>query len=296
MIPQHKIDILGSQMAYLEVGEGPPVVFLHGNPTSSYLWRNIMPHVAGQARCLAPDLIGMGDSDKLTGSLYRFVDHRRYLDAWFDAMGLTESVTLVVHDWGSALGFDWAHRNSEKVKAIVYMEAITACATTDKATDGEKWFYHTMRSDEGEQMVMGDNMFIDKILLEGLGDHLSEADREVYRAPYVEGGETRRPLLTWPREIPVDGEPADVHEVVTGYQAWMETNDVPKLFINVQPGVIMWEGGERLAAARRWSHQTEVVLQGDQNPPAMSTNHYVQEVVPDEIGGAIAEWLPTLSS
>ncbi|NKB46077.1 MAG: haloalkane dehalogenase [Alphaproteobacteria bacterium] len=294
MLPNKQASVLDATMAYVEVGEGDPVVFLHGNPTSSYLWRNIIPHMSGAARCLAPDLIGMGASDKLEGSQYRFVDHAKYLDAWFDAAGVTENAVIVVHDWGSALGFHWAHRHSDRIKGIAHFESITAPAKTDDASDSAKWFYSFMRSEEGERAVIDDNMFIEKVMLESLGDRLTDADRAVYREPWLEGGENRRPLITWPREIPVDGEPKDVTEIVSSYQAWMETNDIPKLFLVGTPAAIMTPGEGRLEAARRWSNQMEVAIPGDpEAPPAV--NHYIQEVCPDIIGKAIAAWYVDLA-
>ena len=265
------------------------------NPTSSYLWRNIIPHVQGQARCLAPDLIGMGASDKLEGSQYRFVDYARYLDAWFDAADVTQNVTLVVYDWGSALGFYWAHRNPDRIKGIVHFESITAPALTAQAGDGAKKFYSFMRSDAGEKAVIEDNMFVEKIILESLGDRLTETDRTIYRWPWLAGGEARRPLITWPREIPVDGEPADVTGIVSSYQAWMETNDIPKLFLLGSPAAIMAPGEGRLEAARKWSNQTEIAIPGDKETKAPAVNHYIQEVCPDIIGKAISDWLSELS-
>lgn len=295
MLPNKRVSTLDANMAYIEVGEGDPIVFLHGNPTSSYLWRNVIPHVQHLGRCLAPDLIGMGASDKLTGSPYRFEDHARYLDAWFEAAGVTENAVVVVHDWGSALGFHWAHRHADRIKGIVHFESITAPADTALAQEGAKWFYAFMRSDEGEQAVLGDNMFIEKVLLESLGDRLTETDRMIYRWPWLAGGETRRPLITWPREIPVDGEPADVTEIVVAYQKWMETNDVPKLFMPSTPAAIMVPGEGRLEAALRWSNQTVVEIPGDPNAESPAVNHYLQEVCPDVIGKTIADWYQGLS-
>lgn len=296
MIPNKRAAVLDGHMAYVEVGKGNPIVFLHGNPTSSYLWRNIIPHLRGLGRCLAPDLIGMGASDKLTGSEYRFVDHARYLDAWFDAVGVTENAVLVVHDWGSALGFHWAHRNAERVQGIVHFESISAPASTALAKDSAKWFYDFMRSEAGERAVIGDNMFIERVLLDSLGDRLTETDRLIYRWPWLAGGEYRRPLLTWPREIPVDGEPADVTELVTAYQKWMEINDIPKLFMPSTPAAIMVPGEGRLEAALRWSKQTVVEIPGDPDAESPAVNHYLQEVCPDIIGRTIADWYGQLDA
>lgn len=294
-LTQRQTDVLDSFMAYLEIGAGDPIVFLHGNPTSSYLWRNIMPHAAGLGRCIAPDLIGMGDSGKLEGSQYRFFDHRRYLDAFLETIGVRDNVILVVHDWGSALGFDWANRNRSAVKAIAYMEAITAPAVVDPESPSAKQFYYFMRTDEAERRVIGDNMFVEDIFLKSLANKLSEADKETYRRPWLAGGESRRPLITWPREIPVNGEPKDVHDVVVSYQQWMEVNAVPKLFIRGEPAVIMVEGENRLTAARAWSNQTEVAVPGDPDTEFPAANHYIQEQCPDEIGRALAEWIDGLA-
>ncbi|MEM9181716.1 MAG: haloalkane dehalogenase [Pseudomonadota bacterium] len=289
MLPNRRIDVLDATMAYVETGAGDPMVFLHGNPTSSYLWRNIIPHLSDDCLCLAPDLIGMGASDKLTGSEYRFVDHARYLDAWFEAVLGDQPVILVVHDWGSALGFYWAHRHPERVRGIVHFESITAPASTAVAQESARWFYDFMNSEQGERAVIDDNMFIEKVLLESLGDRLSETDRTVYRWPWLAGGESRRPLITWPREIPVDGKPADTFKIVSDYQAWMEVNDIPKLFLLGSPAAIMRDGEGRLEAARRWSHQTEIAIPGDADAP-VAANHYLQELAPEAIGQAIVAW------
>lgn len=292
MLPNRRTAVLDAHMVHIEDGTGDPIVFLHGNPTSSYLWRNIIPYLSNLGRCLAPDLIGMGGSDKLSGNQYRFFDHVRYLDAWFDrVIEDSNRITLVVHDWGSALGFHWAHRHSDRVRAIVHMESITAPAETSAAQPGAKSFYAFMRSEEGEARVLQDNLFVESIMLESLGARLTETDRLIYRWPWIVPGENRRPLITWPREIPVDGEPADVYDVVVTYQDWMEKNDIPKLFVLGEPGAIMTPGEGRLEAAERWANQTIVRVPGDPEGPA-AVNHYIQEVCPAAIGRAIAEWLP----
>ena len=293
-LQQYKAEVLDSFMAYRQVGSGDPIVFLHGNPTSSYLWRNIMPHVAALGRCIAPDLIGMGDSGKLKGSQYRFFDHRRYLDALLEILDVRRNVILVVHDWGSALGFDWANRHRDAVKGIAYMEAITAPAIVDPESPTAKQFYYFMRTDEAERRVIDDNMFVEDIFLNSLANRLSEGDKAIYRQPWVAGGENRRPLITWPREIPVNGEPKDVHDVVVSYQQWMEVNSIPKLFLRGEPAVIMVEGENRLTAARAWSNQTEVEVPGDPDTEFPAANHYIQEQCPDEIGQALAQWIRAL--
>lgn len=289
-----KAKVLDSHMAYHEVGAGDPIVFLHGNPTCSYLWRNVIPHVAHLGRCIAPDLIGMGESGKLEGSLYRFFDHRRYLDALLETLGVAENVILVVHDWGSALGFDWANRHRHAVQGVAYMEAVTAPAIMDPESPAARSFYYFMRTEEAERQVIDDNMFVEQIFLRSIADKLSANDRAVYRRAWLDGGENRRPLITWPREIPVNGEPKDVHDVVVAYQEWMEHNDVPKLFIRGEPAAIMTDGDDRLAAARRWSNQIEIEVPCDPDPEFPAANHYIQEQCPDHIGRALAEWITSL--
>ena len=232
--------VLGSEMAYVEMGEGDPIVLLHGNPTSSYLWRNVLPHLQPLGRSIAPDLIGMGDSDKLPNSgpgSYRFVEHRRYLDALLEALDVRERVTLVIHDWGSALGFDWANRHREAIKGIAYMEAILVPQRWDHWDKfNMRPALQGLRSEAGEQMVLRDNFFIEKILPGAILRKLSDEEMAHYRRPFAEPGEGRRPTLTFPREIPIEGEPADVFEVVNAYDEWLKTTTLPKLFIKGEPG------------------------------------------------------------
>jgi haloalkane dehalogenase len=280
--------VLGHEMAYVEVGRGDPVVLLHGNPTSSYLWRNVLPHLEPLGRCIAPDLIGMGDSDKLPDSgpgSYRFVEQRRYLDALLEALDVRERVTLVIHDWGSALGFDWANRHREAVKGIVYMEAIVGPQGWDH-WDHMKMrpYLQALRSKAGEEMVLQDNFFIEKILPGAVLRTLSAEEMAEYRRPFAEPGEGRRPTLTWPREIPIEGDPADVTAIVTAYTDWLATSDVPKLFVKAEPGALLG-GGVNLDTVRAWPAQTEVTVEGV---------HFLQEDSPDEIGWAIADWMETL--
>src|SRR5438128_5105722 len=236
-------------MAYVEVGVGAPIVFLHGNPTSSYLWRNVIPLLQGAGRCLAPDLIGMGRSGKAAGGSYRFADHARYLDAWFEALALRD-VTLVVHDWGSALGFDWARRHPDRVRALVYMEAIVRPVTWAEWPEAARKIFQAMRSPAGEEMVLQKNVFVERILPASVLRRLTEEEMAVYRRPYQEPGESRRPTLTWPREIPVGGEPADVVALVDGYAGWLGQSDIPKLFVNADPGTILT--GAQREFCRRW--------------------------------------------
>jgi haloalkane dehalogenase len=280
---RRRLPVLDSHMAYVEVGVGAPIVFLHGNPTSSYLWRNVMPHVEPLGRCLAPDLVGMGASGPSRGGSYRFVDHRRYLDAWMDAAGVTENVTLVVHDWGSALGFDWAHRHPDAVKGIAYMEAIVTPVTWDDWPESARPIFQAMRSPAGESIILEKNVFVERILPASVLRGLTEEEMAVYRAPFAEPGESRRPTLTWPREIPIEGEPPDVHGIVSDYSDWLSASDVPKLFVNAEPGSILT--GRQREVARRWPNQREVTVSGI---------HFIQEDSPHEIGEAIADWLATL--
>lgn len=279
--PRQRISVLDSEIAYIDAGSGDPIVFLHGNPTSSYLWRNVIPHLEEHGRCLAPDLIGMGQSGKNPAGSYRFVDHIRYLDAWFDALDLTENVTLVIHDWGSALGFHWTRRHPERVKAIAYMEAIVQPVTWEMWPEAARGIFQAMRSPAGEEIVLEKNIFVERILPASVLRKLTDEEMDAYRWPYREPGESRRPTLTWPREIPIDGEPADVHEIVSAYADWIaHSTDLPKLFINADPGVILT--GPQREFCRAWPNQQEVTVKG---------RHFIQEDSPDEIGQAIAGFL-----
>jgi len=287
--PKRRLRVLGSEMAYVEAGEGDPIVLLHGNPTSSYLWRNIIPHLQSLGRCIAPDLIGMGDSDKLPDSgpgSYRFVEHRRYLDALLEALNVRERVTFVIHDWGSALGFDWANRHREAVKGIAYMEAIVRPQSWDHwDIMNMRPYLEALRSEAGEGMVLNDNFFIEKILPGAILRPLSSEEMAEYRRPFAEPGEGRRPTLTWPRQIPIEGEPADVTAIAAAYQEWLATSPLPKLFIRAEPGALLG-GGANLETVRTWPAQTEVTVPGV---------HFLQEDSPHEIGKAIAEWMQALA-
>jgi haloalkane dehalogenase len=276
---RRRLRVLDSHLAYVEVGVGDPIVFLHGNPTSSYLWRNVIPHLDGRGRCLAPDLIGMGRSGKSTAGRYRFEDHVRYLDAWFDALDLRRA-TLVVHDWGSALGFHWAQRHADRVRALVYMEAIVRPVTWAEWPEAARKIFQAMRSPAGEDMVLAKNVFVERILPASVLRGLTPEEMERYREPYREAGESRRPTLTWPREIPIDGEPADVTAVVDAYGKWLARSPLPKLFINGTPGSILV--GAQRDFCRAWPNQEEVAVKG---------SHFLQEDSPAEIGQAIARFL-----
>lgn len=269
-------------MSYVEMGEGDPIIFQHGNPTSSYLWRNIMPHLADQGRCVAIDLIGMGDSDKLEDSgpdRYTLLEHRDYWDGALDAIGVKDNVTLVIHDWGSALGFDWANRNRESVMGIAYMEGIVRPVSWDDWPEAARGVFQGFRSPAGEEMVLEKNVFVERVLPGSIIRELSEQEMMVYRKPFANAGEDRRPTLTWPRQIPIEGEPLEVVELVQNYADWLSQSDVPKLFINAEPGAILI--GPQREFCRSWPNQKEVTVAG---------NHFLQEDSPEEIGQAIAEW------
>jgi haloalkane dehalogenase len=277
--------VQGLEMAYVDEGQGDPIVFLHGNPTFSYIWRNIIPHVQGLGRVLAPDLIGMGDSQKLPNSgpgSYTFVEHRRYLEALLEALGVRERITFVVHDWGSALGFDWSYRHPDAVRGIAYMEAIVKPYTWSEYPEAARKLFQALRSPAGEQMVLEQNSFIEFNMPAGIVRKLSEEEMNEYRRPFAEPGEGRRPTLTWPRQLPVDGEPADVTEIVTAYAEWLSHSDVPKLYIQGEPGRLQPSQHE---FCRTWPAQREVIVPG---------LHNLQEDSPDEIGQAIANWLHNL--
>ena len=277
--PRKSITAGGVDISYVDTGSGNPIVFLHGNPTSSYLWRNIIPHLEFSGRCLAPDLMGMGESGSSPNGSYRFADHSALLDQWFEDMGLTSNVTLVIHDWGSALGFHWAKRHSERVKGLVYMEAIVRPVTWEEWPDAARQVFQGFRSPAGEDMVLEKNIFVERVLPGSVLRGLTEEEMEVYRRPYLEVGESRRPTLTWPREIPVGGEPADVVQIVSEYAEWLAGSDVPKLFINAEPGAILT--GPQREFCRTWPNQQEVTVKGV---------HFIQEDSPAEIGQSIAGW------
>jgi haloalkane dehalogenase len=278
---RHVVD--GVSLAYVDVGAGDPIVFLHGNPTSSYLWRNIVPHVEALGRCILPDLVGMGDSGKLPdadATSYTFIQHRHYLDGLLEAVGVDHDVTLVGHDWGSALGFDWANRHREAVTGIAYMEAIVRPLRWDEWPARARSIFEGFRSAAGEEMVLDKNLFVEAVLPGSVIRQLTDEELSEYRRPFGEPGESRRPTLTWPRQIPLDGEPAEVAGIVAAYADWLATSDIPKLLIVADPGAILT--GTQLEFCRRWPNQREVTVAG---------NHFLQEDSPDEIGTALATWI-----
>jgi haloalkane dehalogenase len=273
-------DVQGRRMAAIDVGTGPAIVFQHGNPTSSYLWRNIMPHCAGLGRLVACDLIGMGDSDKLPASgptRYTYAEQRDYLFALWDRMALGSGIVLVLHDWGSALGFEWARKHPERVAGIVYIEAIVAPVTWADWPENARRVFQGFRSEAGEDMVLVKNTFVERVLPGSILRKLDNAEMAEYRRPFAAPGEDRRPTLTWPRQIPIEGAPADVVAIVEDYSAWLAQSPVPKLFINAEPGSILV--GRQRDICRRWPNQTEITVKG---------LHFIQEDSPDEIGQAVA--------
>jgi haloalkane dehalogenase len=287
-LAKNTVEVSGARMAYHERGEGKPVLFLHGNPTSSYLWRDVIPELEGHGRLIAPDLIGMGDSAKLPDpgpDTYRFTTHRRYLDGFIDAVvGRSESVVLVVHDWGSALGFDWANRHRDRVSGIAYMEAIVRpVASWDEWSPQAVPIFQGFRSDKGESMILERNMFVERVLPGSVLRKLTEAEMTEYRRPYPAAGD-RWPMLTWPRQIPIAGEPADVVQIAADYAQWMAENEIPKLFVNAEPGAILI--GAPREFCRSWKNQTEATVPG---------SHFIQEDSGAAIGRAIAAWLKTHS-
>lgn len=278
----------GRRMAYVETGQGAPIVLLHGNPTSSYIWRSVIPALAGMGRVIAPDLIGMGDSDKLgpeDPARYTFLRHRDFMDALLDELGVTENVTLVVHDWGSALGFDWARRHPGAVRGIAYLEAIvTTLKSWDEFDESSRDLFQALRSEQGEQLILADNAFVEMILPAGTLRTLTDEEMAEYRRPFLTPGEDRLPTLTWPRQIPAEGQPAEVVRIVEEYGAWLATTPgIPKLFVNAEPGVVL--GDRQREVCRTWPDQTEITVPGA---------HFVQEDSGAQIGAAVADWMTTL--
>ena len=281
-----KISIDGKEIAYHQQGSGEPIVFLHGNPTSSYLWRNITPYLHDQASCISMDLIGMGDSDKLDNpdtNSYRFEEHFYYVEKAIKALTNNEKITLVVHDWGSALGFHWSYKHPELIKGIAYMEAIVKEMTWDDWDKNAKSIFQGFRSDAGEDLVLEKNYFIEKVLPGSIIRTLDADEMNEYRRPFLSSGENRRPTLSWPREIPIEGEPGNVCQIVNEYAEWMKTNNIPKLFINAEPGAITT--GKIRDFCRSWKNQTQVTVKGI---------HFIQEDSPDEIGKALSKWYKEL--
>lgn len=272
------VSVLDTDMAYVDVGDGDPIVFLHGNPTPSYLWRNVIPHLIPFGRCLAPDYVGMGNSGAAPAGSYRFVDHQRYLDAWFEAMVLKKNVILVVHDWGSALGFYWAQRHPERVRAIVYMEGIVRpFLSWDEWPEATRAFFKAQRTPAGEDLILQKNLFIEYLLPLR---NISKEAMEVYRRHYRNPGPSRQPMLTWTRELPIEGQPEDVTQIVESYSRWLADSAIPKLFIDAEPAGFLI--GAQREFCRGWRNQQVVTVKG---------SHFLQEDAPDDIGEATARFV-----
>jgi haloalkane dehalogenase len=284
-IAKRKVLLEGAQLAYVDRGQGPVVVFLHGNPSSSYLWRHLIAVLDERHRCLAPDLVGMGDSDKLpAGDLYDYATHQRFVDAWFDAVVPDEPVILVVHDWGSALGLDWASRHPERVRGVVYMEAILGALSWAAMPPQGRAFFEALRGPAGEEMVLAHNAFVEMVLAPGgFLRPPAEEDAAEYRRPFLAPGEGRRPTLSWPRLLPFDGQPAEIAERVERYVAWFSASPVPKLFVEADPGRILV--GALRERCRAFPHQTRVTVPG---------LHYPQEDSPREVASAVIAWIASL--
>ena len=281
-----KITINNKTMSYIDEGEGDAIIFQHGNPTSSYLWRNVMPHLEGQGRLIACDLIGMGDSEKLTNSgpdSYNYFEHRDFLFTLLEELNIGKQVVFVIHDWGSALGFDWSFQNQERVQGIAYMEGIVKPVTWDEWPENATKVFQGFRSEAGESMVLDKNIFVERVLPSSIMRELSEEEMDEYRRPFLNPGEDRRPTLSWPRQIPIQGEPKEVVDVVENYSNWLSSSDLPKLFINADPGSILT--GKQREFCRSWPNQEEVTVKG---------THFMQEDSPDEIGKAVSRFVSKL--
>ena len=284
--PEKKnINVLGKKMTYVDKGEGDPIIFQHGNPASSYLWRNIIPYLENQGRCIAIDLIGMGDSDKLTdngNNTYSYHIQKQYFDKCLEELEIKENITFVIHDWGSALGFNWAYEHQESVKGICYMEAIVKKISWEDWPKDAKSIFQGFRSDAGEDLILKKNLFIDGVLPNAIIRNLTETEMNIYRKPFLKEID-RRPTLDWPRQIPINNEPEDVCKIVDDYSSWMSINEIPKLFINADPGSILT--GKQREFCRKWKNQQELTVKG---------NHFIQEDSPNEIGEAISKWYKNL--
>ena len=284
--PEKKnINVLGKKMTYVDKGEGDPIIFQHGNPASSYLWRNIIPYLENQGRCIAIDLIGMGDSDKLTdngNNTYSYHIQKKYFDKCLEELEIKENITFVIHDWGSALGFNWAYEHQESVKGICYMEAIVKKISWEDWPKDAKSIFQGFRSDAGEDLILKKNLFIEGVLPNAIIRHLTETEMDIYRKPFLKEID-RRPTLDWPRQIPINNEPEEVCKIVDDYSSWMSINEIPKLFINADPGSILT--GKQREFCRKWKNQQELTVKG---------NHFIQEDSPNEIGEAISKWYRNL--
>lgn len=280
------VHVNGMKLAYVEVGQGMPIVFQHGNPTSSYLWRNVIPALATNHRCVALDLLGMGDSQKLPksdASSYGFLDQFQYFQLALSELVESERVVFVVHDWGSALAFHWGRLNPDRVRGFCYMEGLVRQLTWDEWPTEARRIFEGFRSESGEEMILEKNLFVERVLPGSVLGTLAKETMDEYRRPFNDKGESRRPTLTWPRQIPIAGEPPDVCEVADLYAEWLSTTDVPKLFINAEPGAILT--GPQRKFCRSWPNQREVTV---------NAGHFVPEDAPTEVARALANWLKEL--
>ncbi|MFI1332179.1 haloalkane dehalogenase [Streptomyces sp. NPDC020845] len=280
------LPIHDSTIHYRESGTGVPIVFLHGNPTSSYLWRHVMPAV-GPGRLLAPDLIGMGDSGKPDID-YTFADHAHYLDAWFDALDL-QDVVLVGHDWGGALAFDWAARHPDRVRGIAFTETIVKPMAWEEFPEGGRELFRAIKTDGvGEAMILDENAFIEQALPAAVATPLSQGDHDVYRKPYPTR-ESRLPLLRWPRSMPLGGEPADVVARIEAYDRWLAASpEVPKLLLTYQP----WPGAMMHADIIAWCAANIAGLEIEHSEAVAS--HHTPEDQPALMAEAISAWADRL--
>lgn len=279
-------EVRNKKMAYVDEGNGDTFLFLHGNPTSSYLWRNITPHIEDLGRVVVPDLIGMGDSDKLDGvdnEGYKYHGQYGYLTELFDQLDLGNNIHLIIHDWGSAMGFQFARENPDRIKSITYMEAIVMPLTWEQWPDAATKIFGLFRSEAGEELVLEKNFFVERILLADSATGYTDEEKAEYIRPFINAGEDRRPTLTWPRQIPLDGEPSEVVEEVRKNSEFHKDSEIPKLFINADPGSILI--GEQREFARTWKNQTEITVNG---------NHFIQEDSSEEIGSALRDFVKAL--
>lgn len=281
-------DVNGKRIAYIDEGSGAPIVLLHGNPTSSYLWRNVIPELTGRGRVIAPDLIGHGDSEKLPAGdgpeRYTFQVAYEHVDGLLEAIGADADVTLVLHDWGTALGFHWAHRHPQAVRGIAYMEGIVCPVEWEDWPEAARGIFQGFRSAKGEELCLERNMFVEAVLPSAVLRELGEEEMAHYRAPFATPHD-RQPTLNWPRQIPIGGEPPEMVELIESYGNWLASDQSPpKLFINAEPGSILV--GRQREYCRSWPNQSEVTVKGA---------HFVQEDSPREIGQAVARWMDDLT-
>ena len=279
-------DVNGKMMAYIDEGSGDTVLFLHGNPTSSFLWRNIAPYLEDTNRVVIPDLIGMGDSEKLDGENnfdYKYHGHYKYLTGLMNDLNLGDSINLVIHDWGSAMGFQFAREHPERINSITYMEAVVMPLSWEQWPDAATKIFELFRSEAGEELVLEKNFFVERILLADSVSGYTDEEKEEYIRPFKNAGEDRRPTLTWPRQIPLDGEPKEVVEEVEKNADFHKNSEIPKLFINAEPGSILT--GDQREFVRTWKNQKEITVKG---------NHFIQEDSADEIGAALREFVTNL--